>query len=135
MLQCPILLPQVLKVSVVKQCVVSSLDGYRCLAGKDASGVSLWSRRANALTLQFPAIAKACETCRRSLHARRSVAIIWARRQLSGGTRKTERTQLNIWRTAQITELIGLDLARLIVDKRRSSTNREAVVLLDDLFV
>ena len=21
------------------------LDGYRCLAGKDASGVSLWSRR------------------------------------------------------------------------------------------
>jgi len=37
------------------------LDGYRCLAGKDASGVSLWSRRANALTLQFSAIAKACE--------------------------------------------------------------------------
>ena len=37
------------------------LDGYRCLAGKDAAGVSLWSRRANALTLQFPAIAKACE--------------------------------------------------------------------------
>ena len=37
------------------------LDGYRCLAGKDASGVSLWSRRGNALTLQFPAIAKACE--------------------------------------------------------------------------
>ena len=37
------------------------LDGYRCLAGKDASGVSLWSRRGNALTSQFPAIAKACE--------------------------------------------------------------------------
>ena len=37
------------------------LDGYRCLAGKDARGVSLWSRRANPLTLQFPAIAKACE--------------------------------------------------------------------------
>ena len=37
------------------------LDGYRCLAGKDAAGVSLWSRRANALTLQFPAIAKACD--------------------------------------------------------------------------
>ncbi|MGZ8453077.1 MAG: ATP-dependent DNA ligase [Candidatus Binatia bacterium] len=37
------------------------LDGYRCLAGKDAAGVNLWSRRANALTLQFPAIAKACD--------------------------------------------------------------------------
>ena len=37
------------------------LDGYRCLAGKNASGVNLWSRRANALTLQFSAIAKACE--------------------------------------------------------------------------
>ncbi len=37
------------------------LDGYRCLAGKDASGVSLWSRRGNALTSQFTAIAKACD--------------------------------------------------------------------------
>ena len=37
------------------------LDGYRCLAGKDASGVSLWSRRGNVFTSQFPAIAKACE--------------------------------------------------------------------------
>ena len=26
-----------------------------------AAGVSLWSRRGNAFTLQFPAIAKACE--------------------------------------------------------------------------
>ena len=38
------------------------LDGYRCLAGKDASGVSLWSRRGNDFTSQFPAIAKACES-------------------------------------------------------------------------
>jgi DNA ligase D-like protein (predicted ligase) len=37
------------------------LDGYRCLAGRDAGGVSLWSRRGNVFTLQFPAIAKACE--------------------------------------------------------------------------
>jgi len=37
------------------------LDGYRCLAGKDAGGVSLWSRRGNMLTAQFPTIAKACE--------------------------------------------------------------------------
>ena len=35
------------------------LDGYRCLAEKDASGVNLWSRRGNPFTLQFPAIAKA----------------------------------------------------------------------------
>ena len=37
------------------------LDGYRCLAGRDADGVNLWSRRGNVFTLQFPAIAKACE--------------------------------------------------------------------------
>ena len=36
-------------------------DGYRCLAGKDAGGVRLWSRRGNDFTSQFPAIAKACE--------------------------------------------------------------------------
>jgi bifunctional non-homologous end joining protein LigD len=36
-------------------------DGYRCLAGKDGAGVTLWSRRGNDLTAQFPVIAKACE--------------------------------------------------------------------------
>jgi len=36
-------------------------DGYRCLAGKNAGSVRLWSRRGNAFTSQFPAIAKACE--------------------------------------------------------------------------
>jgi DNA ligase D-like protein (predicted ligase) len=38
------------------------LDGYRCIAGKDASGVTLWSRRENVFTSQFPAVAKACES-------------------------------------------------------------------------
>jgi ATP-dependent DNA ligase len=32
------------------------LDGYRCLAGKDINGVSLWSRRENVFTSQFPSI-------------------------------------------------------------------------------
>jgi len=36
-------------------------DGYRCLAGRDSAGVTLWSRRGNDLTAQFPNIAKACE--------------------------------------------------------------------------
>ena len=36
-------------------------DGYRCLAGKDSTGVTLRSRRANRLTDQFPTIAHACE--------------------------------------------------------------------------
>ena len=36
-------------------------DGYRCLAGRDASGVTLWSRRGNLFTKQFPHIAHACE--------------------------------------------------------------------------
>src|SRR5918995_425750 len=36
-------------------------DRYRCLVGKDTAGVTLWSRRGNDLTAQFPNIAKACE--------------------------------------------------------------------------
>ena len=36
-------------------------DGYRCLAGKDSTGVTLGSRRANRFTDQFPTVAKACE--------------------------------------------------------------------------
>ena len=36
-------------------------DGYRCLAGRDFTGVTLWSRRANLFTKQFPQIAQACE--------------------------------------------------------------------------
>jgi bifunctional non-homologous end joining protein LigD len=36
-------------------------DGYRCLAAKDSTGVTLWSRRGNLFTNQFPRIARACE--------------------------------------------------------------------------
>jgi hypothetical protein len=39
-------------------------DGYRCLSGKSQGGVSLWSRRKNLLTKQFPHIARACEQLR-----------------------------------------------------------------------
>jgi bifunctional non-homologous end joining protein LigD len=35
-----------------------NFDGYRCLAGIDARGVTLWSRRGNDFTAQFPTIAK-----------------------------------------------------------------------------
>jgi len=37
------------------------VDGYRCLAGRDKNGVTLWSRRGNLFTSQFPRIAHACE--------------------------------------------------------------------------
>ena len=36
-------------------------DGYRCLAGRDKNGVTLWSRRGNLFTSQFAHIAHACE--------------------------------------------------------------------------
>jgi ATP-dependent DNA ligase len=36
-------------------------DGYRCLAGRDSTGVTLWSRRGNLFTRQFPNISRACE--------------------------------------------------------------------------
>src|SRR4030095_4412637 len=35
-------------------------DGYRCLVGRDSSRVTLWSRRENLFTNQFPHIARAC---------------------------------------------------------------------------
>jgi DNA ligase D-like protein (predicted ligase) len=37
------------------------LDGYRCLAGKGTHRVTLWSRRENLFTKQFPRIAQVCE--------------------------------------------------------------------------
>src|SRR5262249_2050295 len=37
-------------------------DGYRCLAGRDEKGVTLWSRRENHFTKQFPHIAQASES-------------------------------------------------------------------------
>jgi bifunctional non-homologous end joining protein LigD len=36
------------------------LDGYRCLIGKSSNKVTLWSRRENKFTKQFPLIAQAC---------------------------------------------------------------------------
>jgi len=36
------------------------LDGYRCLIGKSPNKVTLWSRRGNIFTKQFPHIAQAC---------------------------------------------------------------------------
>jgi DNA ligase D-like protein (predicted ligase) len=36
-------------------------DGYRCLAARSSSGVTLWSRRGNLFTAQFPHIGRACE--------------------------------------------------------------------------
>lgn len=39
----------------------AKLDSYRCLAGKDKAGVTLWSRRGKLFTQRFPEIARACE--------------------------------------------------------------------------
>jgi hypothetical protein len=36
-------------------------DDYRCLAGRDKNGVTLWSHRGNLFTSQFPLITRACE--------------------------------------------------------------------------
>jgi bifunctional non-homologous end joining protein LigD len=36
-------------------------DGYRCLAGRNERGVTLWSRRDNLFNQQFPEVALACK--------------------------------------------------------------------------
>jgi bifunctional non-homologous end joining protein LigD len=38
------------------------LDGYRCLISKSSNKATLWSRRGNTLTKQFPLIAQACNS-------------------------------------------------------------------------
>jgi hypothetical protein len=38
-----------------------NFDGYRCLADRDSTGVTLWSRQANRFTDQFPTVAEACK--------------------------------------------------------------------------
>jgi bifunctional non-homologous end joining protein LigD len=48
-------------------------DGYRCLAGRDSSGVTHWSRRANLFTKQFPRIAQASERLPRENPFRREI--------------------------------------------------------------
>jgi bifunctional non-homologous end joining protein LigD len=40
-------------------------DGYRCLAGRDKAGVTLWSRWGNDFTSQFPYIARAANGSQR----------------------------------------------------------------------
>ena len=37
------------------------MDGYRCLAGRGSKKATLWSRRANVFTTQFPRITRALE--------------------------------------------------------------------------
>jgi bifunctional non-homologous end joining protein LigD len=37
-------------------------DGYRCLAGRQKGSTTLWSRRGNLFTSQFPEIAAACKS-------------------------------------------------------------------------
>ena len=39
----------------------SEVDRYRCLAGRDPTGITLWSRRGNLFNDQFPTVAEACE--------------------------------------------------------------------------
>jgi bifunctional non-homologous end joining protein LigD len=39
-------------------------DGYHCLAGRDGNGVTLWSRRKNLFTTEFPKIAQGCTRLR-----------------------------------------------------------------------
>jgi len=46
-------------------------DGYRCLAGRDFTPVTLWSRRGNLFTTQFPHIAPYLRTSPARQHCRR----------------------------------------------------------------
>jgi hypothetical protein len=56
-------------------------DGYRCLAGRDSKGVTLWSKRGNDFTAHFPTLQKdannshlAHYSMERSLPSMRTVA-------------------------------------------------------------
>jgi ATP-dependent DNA ligase len=42
-------------------------DGYRCLAERNSTGVTLWSRRGNTFTDQFPTLQKRVNSYRPTL--------------------------------------------------------------------
>jgi bifunctional non-homologous end joining protein LigD len=74
------------------------LDGYRCLAAKDARGVKLWSRRGNLLNRDFPGVARACAALPRNVlidgeivaldqHGRASFNLLQHRRSQASGIR------------------------------------------------
>ena len=105
-------------------------DGYRCLAGKDAGGVSLWSRRGNNFTAQFPAIAKACEYLPDGTLVDGEVVALDSKGRISFNLMQHHRSQASAIRfyVFDILVLSGKNLLHQSLSKRR-----EALMALRDI--
>lgn len=74
------------------------LDGYRCLAGKDARGVKLWSRRGNTFTKDYPNIARSGATLPMDTLIDGEVVALDARGQISFSLLQHRRSQARVIR-------------------------------------
>ena len=98
-------------------------DGYRCLAGKDAGGVRLWSRRGNDFTSQFPAIAKACEDLPAGTLVDGEIVAIDAEGRLSFNMLQHHRSQASAIRfyVFDVLTFAGRDMLQEKLLKRRDA--------------
>jgi bifunctional non-homologous end joining protein LigD len=98
------------------------LDGYRCLAGKDSRGVTLWSRRGNVFTRDFPTIVRACETLPSDTLLDGEVVALDARGRASFNLLQHHRSQASAIRFYAFDLLIyrGRSLLELKLTERRA---------------
>ncbi len=99
------------------------LDGYRCLAGRDADGVKLWSRRGNELTSQFPTIANAFKKLPSGTLIDGEIVAMDANRQISFNLLQHHRSQASaIWFFCfDVLIRSGKSILQLPLIKRRDS--------------
>jgi ATP-dependent DNA ligase len=99
------------------------LDGYRCLAGRDAAKVTLWSRRQNLFTDQFPQIARACERIPKDTLLDGEIVALDEKGRVSFNLLQHHRSQAQALRFYAFDILIygGRSLLKLPLESRREA--------------
>ena|SRR5258705_3879170 len=98
----------------------AKLDGYRCLASKQSSGVVLWSRRGNGFTTRFRDIARACANLPADTLIDGEVVAIDENRKISFNALQHSRSKATVQFYAfDILIYRGRDILRLPLETRR----------------
>jgi bifunctional non-homologous end joining protein LigD len=119
-------------------------DGYRCLAGRDGAGATLWSSRGNDFTAQFPNIATACEQLPSRTLLDGEIVAIDANGRISFNLLQHHRSQAQVLLLYVFDVLIyrGINLLNEPLSKRREvlskimkprSRNASAVALSESI--
>lgn len=100
-------------------------DGYRCLAGIDGQGVTLWSRRGNRFTEQFPDIARACERLPNGTLVDGEIVAVDRNGRISFNLLQRHRSQAQALLFYAFDVIIcgGRDLLKVPLQKRRDTLN------------